>query len=170
MQQYDSLIANAELKFYLTEPPGAGNPGAVSLSQSSLALGYTRDFETSYLSDFDGIDRGYLKFAYFFAGRALLTLEGGAGAVEYPALYDLGGNPTQGHTPFTDMRVDATLFSEYRFTNWFGLNATLKYTTNLSDAVLNITPLPTPGQPNPQQLLAMQWQRWEAYLGVRFFL
>ena len=62
-------------------------------------------------------------------------------------------------------RIDATLYSEYRFINWLALTGTVKYTTNLSDEVLNVT---QPGMPG--SLYAMQWQRFEAYLGVRLFL
>jgi hypothetical protein len=160
--QYDSVIANAELRIYLTAPPESG-PGTTSLSQSFLSIGYTRDFQSSYLSDFDGIDRGYAKLSYYFAGRAVITLEGGGAAIEYPQLFLLGSQTT--HSAFTDARIDGTLFSEYRFTNYLGLNATVRYTTNLSNAELQIFPLP--GTINEY---AMQWQRFEAYLGVRLFL
>jgi hypothetical protein len=158
--QYDSVIGNAELKYYLTSPPDEKSPG-LSLTQSSIAFGYSRDFQTSYLSDYNGFDRGYVKFSYFFGGRALITAEGGGAAIEYPALALASGT----HTGFTDGRVDATLFGEYRFTNSFGLNVTGKYTTNLSNAVLNIT---SPGGPAEQY--SMQWAHIEAYLGVRLFL
>jgi hypothetical protein len=73
--------------------------------------------------------------------------------------------PTSTHSGFTDLRADATLYGEYRFTNSFALNATLRYTTNVSNAVIDITP-----KGDPQELYAMQWQRIEAYLGVRLFL
>lgn len=160
VQQYDSVIGNAELKIYLTEPPGEGGSG-LSLSQSSLTFGYTRDFQQSYLSDFNGLDRGYLRFAYFFAGRALVSLEGGGAAIEYPTLF----LPASTHSSFTDARIDGTLYGEYRFTNSFALNATVRYTTNLSNASLNIGP--AGGQ---AESYSMQWQRLEAYLGVRLFL
>ena len=158
VKQYDSVIANAEMKFFLTAPPEAGQAGGLSLSQSSLSLGYTRDFQTSYISDFYGLDRGYLKFSYFFAGRAVINLEGGAGAIEYPELFVTNAST---HSAFTDMRIDGTVFTEYRFTNYLGLNGTFRYTTNLSGAEITLA---------PNQVYAMQWQRFEAYLGVRLFL
>jgi len=161
VEQYDSVIGNGEVKIFLSEPPGEIG-GGISLSQSSLTFGYTRDFSTSYLSDFYGLDRGYVKFAYYFAGRAVITLEGGGAAVEYPELF----LPTTTHSAFTDARIDGTLYGEYRFTNSFGLNATLRYTTNLSSAQLNITPAGA----GPTEEFSMQWQRIEAYLGVRLFL
>jgi len=165
VQQYDSVIGQAELKFFLTAPPEGGQ--GVSLSQSTLALGYTRDFQTSYLSDFNGIDRGYLKLSYFFAGRALISLEGGAAAIEYPQLALFSDAPGKSTAAFTDTRIDGTLYSEYRFTNWLGLTGTVKYTTNLSNESFNITPF---GSGQAAQLYALQWQKFEAYLGVRLFL
>src|ERR1019366_6515888 len=87
VQQYDSVIGNVEAKFFLTANPNADKPNEVGLSISALSLGYTRDFATSFLSTYYGSDRGYAKIAYFFAGRALISLEGGVGAVEYPTLF-----------------------------------------------------------------------------------
>jgi hypothetical protein len=164
VQQYDSVIGQAELKYYVTAQPGNGEP--ITLTLSSVAVGYSRDFVDSYLADFYGTDRGYLKFSYFFAGRALISLEGGLGAIEYPTVTFLDPG-TAPHAGFTDVRVDTTLYGEYRFTNFFGLNLTAKYTDNISNTVLNIGP-PNPG--GVDQFLAMQWQRFEIYAGVRLFL
>ena len=56
--------------------------------------------------------------------------------------------------------MDGTLYGEYRFTNFFGLNLTAKYTNNISNTVLDIGAAPGGGM---AQLLAMQWQRFEVY-------
>jgi hypothetical protein len=165
VQQYDSVIGQTELKYYVTAQPG--DAGATSLTLSSVAVGYARDFVNSYLADYYGSDRGYLKFSYFFAGRALVSLEGGLGAIEYPTVTFIDPG-TPAHAAFTDVRVDATLYGEYRFTNYFGLNLTGKYTNNISSTVLDIGRTPGPG--GAAQLLAMQWQRFEVYVGVRLFL
>jgi hypothetical protein len=69
---------------------------------------------------------------------------------------------------WTDVRLDATLFGEYRFTNYLGVNLTGKYTNNISNTVLDIGA--APGAPGIVQLLAMEWQRFEVYAGVRLFL
>jgi hypothetical protein len=166
VQQYDSVIGQAELKFFLTAQPGDG--GATSLTLSSLAVGYARDFVASYLADYYGSDRGYLKFSYFFAGRALVSLEGGAGAIEYPSIAAFIDRPVANQPAWTDVRLDATLFGEYRFTNYLGVNLTGKYTNNISNTVLDIGA--APGAPGIVQLLAMEWQRFEVYAGVRLFL
>jgi hypothetical protein len=64
---------------------------------------------------------------------------------------------------FTDVRADATLFAEYRFTDTFGVNSTLRYTQNFSNQ--RVLEAPTGGQ-----LFGMAFQRFEAYLGVRWFM
>ncbi|HTQ47606.1 MAG TPA: hypothetical protein VMI75_32845, partial [Polyangiaceae bacterium] len=159
--QYDSVIGQAELKWFISANPGVQSPDQVGLALSSLAVGYTRDFNNSLLGNYYGQDRGYLKFSYFFAGRALVTLEGGVAAVEYPNL--LWGDNTLRHAAFTDERVDATLFGEYRFTNAFGVNATARYTANFS----NTQVIATEGS---NAFFDMSWNRFEAFLGVRYFL
>lgn len=164
-QQYDSVIGQAELKWFLSATPGVASPSDVGLALSSLAVGYTRDFQNSYLGNYYGVDRGYLRFMYFFAGRALVTLEGGVGAVEYPTIL-WGDTGRIRSNSFTDTRVDGTLFSEYRFTDSLGLNATLRYTGNFSN-----TQIPTVETTNAQNtLLDMSWSRFEAFLGLRYFL
>jgi hypothetical protein len=163
--QYDSVIGQAELKWFLSASPGLQQSSDVGLSLSSIAVGYTRDFQNSYLGGYYGSDRGYLRFAYFFAGRALLTLEGGAAAIEYPNLY--WGTGDLRHSAFTDVRADGTLFGEYRFTDSIGLNATVRYTANFSNAVLPTFDNPTTTN---AQSFDMSWTRLEAFLGVRWFM
>jgi len=165
--QYDSVIAKAELKWFLSASPGIAAASDLTLALSSIALGYARDFTNSYLGNYYGTDRGYLNFSYFFAGRALVTLEGGVAAIEYPTILwgNLGGplDGTPRNPAFTDTRVDATLFSEYRFAETFGLNATLRYTANFSNAQIW-------DDEQHMSFFAMSWKRFEAYVGVRWFM
>ena len=62
-----------------------GRTSAWPFRPSPLAIIAT--FKTASSATTTVMDRGYLRFNYFFAGRALLTLEGGAGAIEYPTMY-----------------------------------------------------------------------------------
>jgi hypothetical protein len=172
--QYDSVIGQAELKWFLSASPGVAQASEIGLALSSVAIGYTRDFVNSYLGDYYGQDRGYLRFSYFFSGRTLVTLEGGAAAIEYPDMFFGPATVAPGapaptlverHSAFTDTRIDGTLFSEYRFTDSFGLNATIRYTANLSNAKVPIIPGGTQGESYD-----MAWNRFEAFLGVRWFL
>jgi hypothetical protein len=159
--QYDSLLAQAELKWFLTPTPGVASPGELGLSLSSIALGFTRDFQTSYIGNYYGIDRGYLKFYYLFAGQALLSIDGGIGSIEYPEIWGAGG--VHRSSSFTDLRADVSVLGEYRFTDTFAVDATFKYTQNFSNQVVAVEP-PEVGN------YGMAWQRFEAYLGVRWFM
>jgi hypothetical protein len=167
-QQYDSLIAQVEARFYLTAPPETIDPNQVSLSQSTLALGYIRDFENSYLGDFNDVNKGYAALSYFFGGKFLLSLNGAVAAIRYPDIYVRSG-AVGATTPgtlqrvadgFTVIRPEAQLFGEYRITNSVGLNATLTYLQNISDARI----------PFGTALYHMSSSRFTAFGGVRWFL
>lgn len=162
--QYDSFIGQVEAKFYLSANPGAEEASNVSLTLSSIAIGYNRDFQNSLLGNYYGSDRGYAKASFFFASRVLVSLEGGVGAVEYPALFFTNG--TARNNAFTDTRADATLFGEYRVSDSFGINLTGRYGQNFSSTQLRLSPTAAAG-PN---LYDMSWQRLEAFLGARWFL
>jgi hypothetical protein len=164
VQQFDSVIGQLEGKFYLTANPGVEEPGAVSLTLSSVTLGYMRDFQNSLLGNYYAYDRGYLRLAYFFAARALLNLEGGVGALQYPNVFFPDGTVAQ--APWTDVRADATVFGEYRVTNTVGINATFRFTGNFSS-----TQIPVLDATGTSTLVYdMNWKRFEAFLGARWFL
>lgn len=91
-------------------------------------------------------------------------LQGGVGAVEYPTLF--WADNTVRHAPFTDVRADATLFGEYRVLDNVGINATLRYTQNISSTQVEVTEPPA-AAPN---LYDMAWTRFQAFLGVRWFM
>jgi hypothetical protein len=168
-QQYDSVIGQGELTWFLAPGPGIVENPMPGLTLSAITLGYNRDFQNSYLGNYYGSDRGYLRFNYFFAGRALVTLEGGFGAVEYPNMYWLPpatAAPTLRHVSFTDYRADATLFGEYRFSDSVGLNATFRYTSNIS----NVHDMPDQVPGNGTGVFDMAWTRIEAFLGMRWFM
>jgi hypothetical protein len=164
--QYDSVIGQAELKWFLSASPGLAQASELGLALSSIAIGYTRNFQNSYLGNFYGNDRGYLKFSYFFAGRALVTLEGGVGAIEYPNMF--WSDATLRHSSFTDVRTDATLFGEYRLADQFGINATLRYTANFSNN--QVPDVEGPPPPGTSGVFDMSWTRLEAFLGARWFM
>jgi hypothetical protein len=152
-QQYDGVIAQAELKWFIT--PGTGNElMGGPLPISTAALGYSREFFNSYLGDYIARDRFYLTLSHLFSGRFLLVLDGSYSPVRYSAIYN--ENRTLNHAGFTAPRVDTTLFGEYRFTDGLGVNTTLRYSANITDEVVSQDPL--------------GWNRFEAFLGVRWFL
>ncbi len=169
VQQYDSVIGQLEAKFFLTPNPNVEAMSDATLSISSLSIGYNRDFATSYLGSYYGSDRGYLKMSYFFAGRALVSLEGGFGAREYPRLFsNTGSGLATISEPFVNGAADATIFAEYRFSNTLGLNTTLRYTEEMRFSNAGVLPAGGTG-PGPNTY-DMAYRRFEAYLGFRWFM
>jgi len=159
VSDFDSFICQVETKFFLTPNP-KNDPAKATLSVSSLSLGFIRDFYDSYISSYTERNRGYLNLSYFWNGRVFMSLEGGVAGLTYPGnanLISATGGPLQ---PWTDVAVDVAAFGEYRFKDWLGLNATVRYNTNISDQVIQVSGSGT-------GLDALQWQSFEAYLGLR---
>ena len=164
-RQFDSIIGNAELRFYLTGNPTQELTNYLPASQSTVALGFERDFQISYLGDFNLVHRGYLGLSAFFAGRVLLSVQGGVSAVGYqPIFLNTGGAVTQVTNSFTVIRPDAQIYGEYRFSNSFALTATGRYSQSISDQLIPYNNFTPPG------VYSMAWQRFEAFAGVRWFL
>jgi hypothetical protein len=152
-ENFNSVIGQLELKWFITPNPSS-EPGAATLSLSSLAVGFSRDFFDSYIGTYFERDRGYANLSYFFGGRFLVVVDAGAGPIVYPP------NLSLKLPAFTDVRIDASLFGEYRFKDSFGLNATVRYGQNISG-----TTIVTAGVSDE-----LKWQQVEAYLGFRWFM
>lgn len=155
-EDFDSFIGQAEFKWLLTPTPSE-SPGDATLSLSSLAVGFNRDFADSYLGTYVETDKGYAKFSYFFAGRFLLILDAALSANLFPRIDQFNQDA------WTDIRVEGGAFGEYRFLDQLGLNATVRYATNISDTVLL-------GAAAGGGFEALQWQNFMAFLGFRWFL
>ncbi len=156
VQDFDSLIGQAELRYFLTPNPSS-DPAAASLTLSSVSLGFTRDFYDSYIGSYFERDRGYFKLTYFFGGRFVVIVDTGVGALVNPTI----NTPSIQEATWTDIRIDASGFAEYRFKDSFGINTTLRYNTRISDNGLDI-----PGIGEDK----LQWQQFEAYLGARWLM
>lgn len=155
---FDSFIGQAELKWFLT-PNSGPNPTGASTSQSSLSVGFLRDFQDSFIGTYVERDRAYANFSYFFGGTVLIVVDGGVGPMIYPDLQAGNGSP-QDQASWTDIRYDVSVFGEYRIKDYFGINALLRYSGNASETTFAIE-----GQSD-----SLQWQSFEAYLGARFML
>jgi hypothetical protein len=156
-EDFDSIIGQAEVKWYITPNPTA-NPMAATLSLSSVSVGFNRDFADSYFGTYEERNRGYLNTSYFFANRFLLVVEGGVAAVLYPPSLELGADPS------TDVRIDGSVFGEFRFADSFGINGTVRYNANISDNVVEVTGAAGTVQ-DP-----LDYQQFEAYVGFRWFM
>jgi hypothetical protein len=77
-------------------------------------------------------------------------------AIEYPDIFNTT-NRAFIRSSFTTFRPNATLFGEYRVADSVGINTTLRYTANTGSNLIV-------GTDN------IQWKRFEAFIGVRWFL
>ncbi len=156
LSNYDGPIAHAELKWYILPQPRL-QPGQATVGLSSIAIGYLRDYSSSYLADYYRRDRGYLGFSYFVGGRFLVDISGGYTVVSHPAFASTAGVNVD---PRREHRVDAQLFTEYRLSDSVGINATLRYDGSLRD-----TYLPLPGDDDN-----LAFSRITGWVGARWFL
>lgn len=160
VQDFDSLIAQAEIRYFLNPGGRASDPSGPS-STSAFALGFTRDFYDAYIGSYFERDRGYLKLTYYLGGKFVVILDAGAGALVNPSI---NTETIPDKSGWTDIRVDAAGFAEYRFRDAFGINATLRYGTRISDESI---PVDVNGVIKQDKL---QWSQFEAYLGARWLM
>jgi hypothetical protein len=121
---------------------------------SSIAIGYVRNYQDSYYGDFYRRDRGYATLEYFVGGNVLTSLSGGLSRYTYPAV----SNPP--FPSFGETRVDALFFGEYRLSDSFGINTTLRYDADLTKTQI----------PQGTTVDHLDFSRFQAWLGARYFL
>ncbi len=160
--QFDSLTAQAELKWFLATASMDQISAPVGLSW--VALGYVRDVQNSYLGDFYQRDRGYLQLSYLLGGVFVGSLNGGVARLAFPESASANGTGTP-TAAFNETRVDASLFGEYRLSNTVGVNATINYLRNFTDKHIPDDPVPVGVTPD-----YLAFEEWQAFLGVRWFL
>jgi hypothetical protein len=114
------------------------------------------------LGNFYQKDRGYFGVSYLLGGVFVTSLTAGIANLAFPDSFFPNSNTVQ-QKAFSEQRVDATLFAEYRLSNTFGLNATVNYDQNITDVRVPADPMDTVGD-------ALAYRRWQAFLGVRWFL
>jgi len=163
-QQFDSITAQAELKWFISGGADVMNPGSAPVGLSYASLGYVRDVSNSYLGNFYQRDRGYLGVSYLLGGVFVTNLTAGIANLHFPDSYFASG--ALQHTAFSEQRVDASVFGEYRFSNTFGLNATFNYDRNFTGVEIPTSDDPLSTQPPD----ALAYQRWQAFIGARWFL
>ena len=155
-EDFDSVIGQLELKWFLTPNPST-NPNATAMTLSSISVGFLRDFYDSYIGNYYERDRGYLSFSYFYGGKFLIVVDGGAAPIIYPKVQLRTGE----QPAFTDIRFDASLLAEYRFLDQLGVNLSFRYNQNI-----NKQPIPsTTGSADD-----LSFRQIETYLGVRWLM
>jgi hypothetical protein len=159
VKNYDGFVGQAELKWFLMPQPTL-EQGSAPVGLSTIALGYVRNYSPSYLGSFYRRDRGYLNFSYFISTVAVIGLEGGYGVYSYPdsEIFNPAGPPPQQAGAFSEDRIDAQLFGEYRLSNSFGINTTLSYSQAITDDTV---------RPYGENL---EFTRYQFFIGARWFL
>jgi len=150
-RQYDSLLANAEARWFIQTRPNLDD-ATVASGISSVALGYSRAFSNSYYGSFYQQDRGYLQFSMFILGAVAGGLEFGVSRVAFP---EVAVPPAPARPGFSQLRIDSRVFGEYRFTDTLAVNASLLF-DQVNSPVVNAEDL--------------GYSRWQAFLGVRWFM
>ncbi len=119
-QEYESVVLNLGARW--------------SISPSmNLAFGYERDFQPSFVGNFTRTDRGYANYQVLIERVFLLGLDASFGYYEFGAVVRPDGSLAGTSLTRGDFRLIGGLFGEYRFTDWLGVNATVRYTGNFTD-------------------------------------
>jgi hypothetical protein len=149
-QDFESFIAQAQLTWRMER-------------NAQLVVGYQRSFNPSFIGNFYSQDRGYASFQMTLLGSLLLGVEAGVAYLDFGQVVTPDGMPLGSSLEREDIRVDASLFAEYRFTNWLGVNATLAYLGDFTDFQYNV-------MTGPGAILdPAGYNKFEAWLGVRVF-
>jgi len=160
VENFDSPIGQLQLTFYPTPAPGLSESDSVSLLLSSISVGYSRDFSSSYFGSYYGTDRGYLRAGTNIAQKLLLTGECGITNIHHPTLYFASGN--ERNASFDHSRYDVSLHAEYRFIPTIGVNASIHYDKS-SSVLLRV-------DENEDDLDDLGFNRLRAFVGVRWFM
>lgn len=148
-QDYDSIVAQVELGWQIMEG-------------MRLSLGYDRDFFASFLGNYYSRDRGYLRYQMLVGGAFLLALDFDVGYMDFGLIRGgTAGMPIIDNTGGErhDVRVGGSLFAEYRFTEWLGVNATFRYQGQFTNYQFS----------NVGFLDPAQYNKFEVFGGVRVF-
>lgn len=156
VQNYDAPVGQLELRW-------------TPMQGTRFRIGYDRDFQAAFLGNYYSRDRGYIGFQTLIGGVFMLGIDGEVAYVDYGIIAaPLGptGVPMPiGNLPSReDIRVGATLFAEYRFTDWLGINASAQYTGVFTDYQYNYDSTMAPAILDPAS-----YNKFQAFLGVRVF-
>ncbi len=162
--EFDSAVGNVELTWYPLPRPDLA-PEAAGVGLSSISIGYRRDARASYIGNYVQNDSAYARVSYFVGGIVLFTLDAGLDHLRRPDSYFSDG--TRQSAAFSENRVNAMAFAEYRTSDSFGINTTVRYTGALTDQLIPVeNDFNNPRLPYDD----FGFGRVEAWLGVRWFL
>ncbi|MBX3272827.1 MAG: hypothetical protein KF729_21370 [Sandaracinaceae bacterium] len=150
-QEFESLVAQVEARWQI-------------LPNVRLSFGYDRDFYPSLIGNFYRMDRGYIRTQFLIDRVFLLGADVSLGYFEFGRLYDNMGGLLGTGADRDDIRFLGSLFAEYRFTDWLGVNATFNYRGTFTDYQYDIA---VPGM--GPILDPAGFNKFQVWLGVRVF-
>lgn len=165
VQNYDNVVGQLQLSWNIV-------PG------TRVALGYNRSYNTAVLGNYASNDRGYISFSTVVGGVFLLGVDADVAYVDYGVIVGPSGSlpcsvgssgPVGGACipSREDVRVTASIFAEYRLTDWLGINTTLRYMGDFTSFHYNVAM--TSGGTTTLVPDPAGYNKFEAFLGVRVF-
>lgn len=163
IEDYDGLIGRGEVTWYLGGAPDKNEGGRNVVGLSTIRLGVQRDVQTSGLANYYKLNRAYGEVAYFFAGVASLTLNGGVSLIEHPTPRSREGRAlTADGQGLNEVRPDARLLAEYRVLQTLALTGSVEYSASVTNNRITLRVQP-PVRDN------LRFSRVAAMVGVRWF-
>jgi hypothetical protein len=154
VNDFDSPIARVEMRW---------NPRRTV----ETALGYDRRFVPSVIGNYRKSDRLYARAQFLMLGALMIGPEAAVSwDVTDTALASEAGELLGNQPRRESVRVRATLFAEYRVTDWLALNATAGYMADFTDFEFR-----EPVDPSEGVLVDPlgNFQRFEVFGGIRAF-
>lgn len=162
--EFDDVVGNLELSWYPQARPDLA-PESAGVGLSSIGVGYRRDARASYIGNYVQNDSAFARANYFVGGLILITLDASFDHLRRPDSYFSNG--TRQSAAFSENRISAMGFAEYRASDSFGINTTLRYTGALTDQQIPVeNDALNPRLPYDD----FGFGRVEAWVGVRWFL
>jgi hypothetical protein len=97
-------------------------------------------------------------------GSFVLGIDADVGYVDYGIVLNPMGALAGNRPSREDIRVTASVFAEYRFTDWLGINTTIRYQGAFTDYQYNLSTGASGTLLDPAG-----YNKFEAFLGVRVF-
>ena len=148
---FNNILAHLELKY---KPRNT----------LDFSLGYQRLINPSFIGNFTRSDKIYLRGQVLAGGSFLLGAQLAVSFDRSGLARDPDGNALGNEDYRSDTRLNATVFGEYRFTEWLALNASVGYTGDFTDFQFLD---PATGAVYPDAPAG--FSKFEAWLGLRVF-
>ena len=149
-QEFETLLLQLGARWRISRPV-------------TLSFGYERAVRPSFIGNYYTQDRGYANFQALVGGTFLFALDASVGNYDFGRVLGVDGMPLGDRIDRSDIRVQGSVFGEWRFTNWFAVNATARYTGNFSDFNFLVEAVPL------SFIEPVNFNKFEIFLGTRLF-